>query len=368
LHGFEYRFPAVRGIQAGREFYVAMCPMGVIPRLFVPDESVAQPVERSQRVVNPARVPRLAQFLAANSGDYSFGAIVGCIDGPVSFDPVGVDADWDLGRLVFSMSTHLYLTDGQHRWRAIAEAVQLEPELEAEAVPVVLYVDEGVERRQQMFADLNMHAVRPTRSLGILYDHRDPLADLSRTLAERVSLFAGRTEFERTTISNRSGKVFTLSAIYSATGALLDKSGGDPITAPDRDTALQFWSTLAEELPGWTEVVNGSLKPWQLRAQYVHGHGVVLQALGIAGRALIREREDWEALLREGRLATIDWARSNTALWEGRALSGGRVSKASRHVALTTALMKTQLGLSLSAREVELEAEARAVQDEGGAA
>jgi len=368
MHGFEYRFPAVRGIQAGREFYVAMCPMGLVPRLFVPDESVAQPVDRSQRVLNPARVPRLAQFLAANSGDYSFGAIVGCIDGPVSFDSVGVDTDWDLGRLVFSMSTHLYLTDGQHRWRAIAEAVQLEPGLETEAVPVVLYVDEGVERRQQMFADLNMHAIRPTRSLGILYDHRDPLADLSRALAEAVPLFAGRTEFEKTTISNRSGKVFTLSAIYAATGALLNNSGGEPIATPERDTAQRFWSTLTEVLPGWTDVVEGSLKPAELRAGYVHGHGVVLQALGSAGRALLAQEQDWEARLREGALASINWARSNADLWEGRALSDGRVSKASRHVALTAALIKTQLGLSLSAREVELEAEARAVQDEGEAA
>ena len=29
-----YGFDAIRGVQAGREFYVAMCPMKIIPKLF----------------------------------------------------------------------------------------------------------------------------------------------------------------------------------------------------------------------------------------------------------------------------------------------------------------------------------------------
>ena len=30
-----YGFDAIRGVQAGREFYVAMCPLNIIPKLFV---------------------------------------------------------------------------------------------------------------------------------------------------------------------------------------------------------------------------------------------------------------------------------------------------------------------------------------------
>ena len=30
-----YSFDAIRGVQAGREFYVAMCPLKTIPKLFI---------------------------------------------------------------------------------------------------------------------------------------------------------------------------------------------------------------------------------------------------------------------------------------------------------------------------------------------
>ncbi|TAG01836.1 MAG: DNA sulfur modification protein DndB, partial [Oscillatoriales cyanobacterium] len=31
---FEYILPAIRGIQAGREYYVSMCPVRFLPKLF----------------------------------------------------------------------------------------------------------------------------------------------------------------------------------------------------------------------------------------------------------------------------------------------------------------------------------------------
>ena len=30
-----YGFDAIRGVQAGHEFYVAMCPLKIIPKLFI---------------------------------------------------------------------------------------------------------------------------------------------------------------------------------------------------------------------------------------------------------------------------------------------------------------------------------------------
>ena len=233
MQGFEFQFPAVRGVQAGREFYVAMCPLAVIPKLFASDESSRRAHDRGQRLLNKGRVPKLARFLLENPGDYAFSAITACIDGSADFEPIGENLDWELGRLKVPVSANLLITDGQHRWRAICEALRQEPSLANETVPVVLYLDEGLERRQQIFADLNMHGVRPTRSLGILYDHRDPLAGMARILADEVPLFAGRTEVEKTTISNRSANLFTLSAIYQATAALLGKREGDAVQESD---------------------------------------------------------------------------------------------------------------------------------------
>lgn len=366
MKGCELTFPVVRGVQAGREYYVAMCPLGALARVFVPDESAAEAVDRAQRVLNRGRVPRLARFLARNPEDYTFAPITACVDGDVTFDPVGSEEAWQFGRLIVSLTADLLVTDGQHRWRAIRQALEMEPSLADETIPVVFYVDQGLERRQQMFADLNMHAVRPTRSLGILYEHRDPVAELARNVAEGAPIFRGRTEVEKTTISNRSSNLFTLSAIYQATAGLLGKREGDSVDAEDEDLAIRFWSCMGELLPGWSDLLRGEMRPWELRSQYVHGHGVVLQALGAAGYDLIEEDVEWEERLRKSNLPTMDWSRSNVAIWEGRALSNGRISKALKHVQLTTSLVKQKLELPLSKTERELEDELKMIRDELG--
>ena len=78
-------------------------------------------------------------------------------------------------------------------------------------VPVLFFIDKGLQRSQQMFADLNKHAVRPSDSLSTLYDHRDPGSELARFVAMSVEGFKGMTEMEKSSISNRSVKLFTLS-------------------------------------------------------------------------------------------------------------------------------------------------------------
>jgi DNA sulfur modification protein DndB len=54
-------------------------------------------------------------------------------------------------------------------------------------------------------------------------------------------------------------------------------------------------------------------------------------------------------------LRDIDWSRSNARLWDGRAMIGGRVSKASHNVTLTTNLVKQKLGLELGPEEKRVE-------------
>jgi DNA sulfur modification protein DndB len=57
------------------------------------------------------------------------------------------------------------------------------------------------------------------------------------------------------------------------------------------------------------------------------------------------------------RLASLDWSRGNTKLWEDRAMSTGRLSKRSVNVILTGNAIKKHLGLPLSAEEEELAAD-----------
>jgi len=353
---FSYTFPALRGIQAGREYFLAMCPLRLIPKIFLFDEGEIPAELRAQRVLNRARVPDIARYISENPKEYVFSSIAASIDGRIRFESVGVNgADADNGKLVVPMAAKFIINDGQHRRAAIEEALKEHPELGDETISVVFFVDNGLKRSQQMFADLNKHAIRPTKSIGILYDHRDPLSQLARKLLSEVEVFRGLTETEKTTISNRSIKLFTLSSIFQGTRALLNKPKHARITAQEQSLAVEFWTEVAKYVPEWSLAKARKVSSAELRRDFIHAHGLALHALGILGCALVSsEPRRWKDRLKG--LSKIDWARSNTKLWEGRAMIGGHVSKAHNNVILTASALKKTLGMSLGPEEQRVEA------------
>jgi len=358
MEAFNYQFTALRGIQAGREYYVVMCPLKLIPKIFLFDEEEIPAELRAQRVLNRARVPEIARYMLSNPNEYVFSSITASIDGEVRFEPREPrGAERNVGTLTVPMTARFLINDGQHRRAAIEEALKASPHMGDETVSVVFFVDAGLERSQQMFADLNKHAVRPTKSIGILYDKRDPLAQAAYTLSQRVPVFRGLTEIEKTTISNRSPKLFTLSAIYQATHALLQLNRGVVIPKPDQALAYDFWAALGETIPEWRLIINRQVSAAQLRSEYVHAHGVALHAIGIAGHSLVIDYpEDWRSRLAP--LAELNWLRTNRE-WEGRAMYHGKMSKAGLSVNLTANLIKQAMGLKLSAEEATLEQEVK---------
>jgi len=353
--GFTYSFPAIRGIQAGREYYVAMFPLELVPQLLC-FEDASLPVEvRAQRKLNKSRVPQLRDYILDNPENYVFSSLTASVDGQVHFESyAGNGVEKALGTLTLPMDARLLINDGQHRMAAIHAALKKNPSLGKETISVVLFVDAGLRSSQQMFADLNRYSVRPTKSLSVLYDHRDPVAKLARDLTQKVSIFKGMTETAKTSISNRSRELFTLSSIYQATKRLLDKKQGDDVGEGERQLVIEFWKTVGKNMPDWKAAAGGRASPAELRRNYVHAHGVALQAIAIAGAALIANHpKTWHGRL--AKLKQVDWTRENAQLWEGRALVGGRLSKAYNNVILTANVLKRMLGLSLSPSEKKVE-------------
>ncbi|WNG52261.1 DNA sulfur modification protein DndB [Archangium minus] len=351
---FGYVFPAIRGLQAHREYYVSMCPLRLIPRIFLFNEDELIPELRAQRVLNKGRIPEMARYILDNRDSYTFSALTASIDGDVRFEPLGDTGDAQkLGSLQVSMHARFIINDGQHRRAAIEAAIRENPDLADETIAVVFFLDTGLERCQQMFADLNRHAIRPSTSLGVLYDHREDGAKVVKHSVLKLPLYRDLTEMERSTLSARSRKLFTLSALYTATRALLGRME-DRSDEERRELAISFWDEAAKLFPEWQQVLDQKLSAAEVRRDLLHTHGVVLQALGRVGNALLREQpQAWKKSLKK--LSRLDWSRSNAQLWEGRALVGGRVSKASTHVTLTTNRIKAHLGLSLTPEEQRIE-------------
>lgn len=349
-----YTFPAIRGVQARREYYVSMCPLHVIPKLFVFNEEQLIPEHRAQRVLNKTRLPEIAKYIVGNSGNYTFSAITASIDADVKFEPVGAERQVKrMGLLHIPMSAKFILNDGQHRRAAIEMALKEKPELADETIAVVFFHDVGLERCQQMFSDLNRHVIRPSKSISILYDHRDNLSILAKTVALKSAAFKDMVDMERSTLPLKSKKLFTLSSIYRATSVLL--AGVHRNSLEDyTDLAVSFWEEVGNQFPDWQNVRDEKTSAENLRREYIHSHALALQAIGKAGNLLLSDGEiGWRQSLKG--LMKIDWSRSNAALWEGRAIIGGRISKGSNNIALVTNTVKKSLGLKLSADEQKIE-------------
>lgn len=347
---FGYVFPVVRGIQARREYYTSMCPLRLIPKIFLFDDEEMPPELRAQRTLNKARVPEIAHYVLDNPDDYVFSALTASIDSQVKFEPLGSSGESSrVGLLHVPMDAKFIVNDGQHRRAAIENAIRENPDLGDESIAVVFFLDLGLERCQQMFADLNRHAIRPNKSIGVLYDHRDDKAKLARLIVLKSEFFRDIVELERSTLSRRSRRLFTLSAIYSATTELLEK-----VEVSDRNEAAaiaaSFWTEVSKCFPEWKLVRERKMAAGEVREQFIHSHGIVLQAIGRVGNALLLEsKSDWRKRL--SGLQKINWSRSNRTLWEGRAMVGGHVHKGSQNLVLTVNVIKKAMGLSLGAEE-----------------
>ncbi len=347
-NAFELIFPAIRGVQAGREFYVSMCHLRLLPKLFEFEAADLGPEHRAQRQLNRQRVPEIARYIVENPKDYVFSAITASVDGDLDFQPDTQDAD--VGRLRIPMESRFVINDGQHRRAAVEAALKERPDLGSESISVVLFHDRGLARCQQMFADLNRYAIRPSPSLSVLYDGRDPKARLSKLIVDQLPEIRDLVDLERSSLSRGSKQLFTLSALTNATSALLDNRGpGDDEPA----IVVAFWQEVYKQLAEWQTVRRGEETAGSFRATYIHGHAVALHALGRLGNALLHHHQDsWRD--RIVGLASIDWRR-DAPMWNGRAVTGGSVQNSRHNVLLTTNAIKAKLGLALGPEEQRVE-------------
>ena len=355
MRPFEYVLPAVRGTQAGRDCYVTMCPFALVPKLFPVDDIELAPELRAQRTLNAARVPAISRYLKSRAKSYVLSALTASVDAKLRFEPADANNDQAApGTLFVPMAARFLLHDGVHRAAAIAAVLRDHPSLGNESISLLLFLDPGLKRAEQIFTDLKSNEAHAGRSSSILHDHADEMARLTRAVVARVPLFASHTEMHRTKISNRSLKLFTLSGIYQGTRLFLANSAGMPYSARLR-LATDFWSAVIEQIPDWQRAARGEVAPAELRKSCIHSHALALAALGRAGRALIEKHpKNWPAKLR--RLRSLDWSRSNVPLWEGRAMIAGRLSKATTCVVLTANAIKMHLRLPLDSDESQTEA------------
>ncbi len=334
-----------------------MCPLNILSKLFIFNEDELPPEHRAQRILNKARIPEMATYIVNNPKDYVFSSLTASIDGDFEFSAINAEFDDKIGNLKVSMDSRLLINDGQHRRAAIEEAIKAVPELEDETISVVLFIDEGLKRSQQIFADLNKHAVNVSKSIGILYDSRDPIAMITKSLLEENNYLKHFTDKENPSLSKFSPKLFTLSSINETNKKLLNKlNTNDPKVI---NFVKEFWDVLCENMKEWQFVFNKETSAAHFRTDYISSNGVVLEALGLVGNHLYKNNPyDWKKIL--SNIKHIDWHRTNLDDWQNRVIGPtGRIVKSATYVRLTNNLIKIKLGISLSKDEIKLENDCR---------
>ncbi len=345
---YSYRFPVVRGVQAGKQYYIAMVPLKMLERLFPNDDEFVLPEYRAQRRLNESRIPEIRKYILDNRTSYVFSALASSIDGEYKFISIGNE---DVGILEISMDSKFLINDGQHRKAAILAALEEDPSLGNETISVVFYEDTGLARSQQMFTDLNKHAVKTSNSISELYDSRDQLAVATRNTINSISFLNEYVDKERDNLGKFSSALFTLNTIYNANKRILRRSICD-------DSFLIFikdyWQAVINNMVPWQELQNKTISKKELREQYIATQAVVIQAFGRVGAYLYDNRE-YQPQEVMSQLSTINWKR-NAEEWRLRVIrNNGRMINNADAIVLAGNVIKDHIGLPLTEDEKKAE-------------
>lgn len=291
------KLPVIGGKMGGIDYFVTtMQVKDVCERLHFAEEEYEEdtPVEeRYQRKLNRSRV-KAAMVPYLNGDGHFFPPLVACLDDK-AFEQHHDDGK--VTHITLSPEAICPIADGQHRKLAFDMALSDgNEELAQEYVGVVFVTGMDTADKQQLFSDLNRNAKLPPKAIGILFDHRDNLAVISRMVADAGALH-GRVNLEGNVLSKKSGNQFiTLSVIYEVVKSfvLVDPNAkkGKEITKPQwatkspEDIAAHISdvmeNTILLNLPAW-DVLRDSKShelPTEIRKQYICYSSLGWQAIG----------------------------------------------------------------------------------------
>ena len=119
-------------------------------------------------------------------------------------------------------------------------------------------------------------------------DDRGEWMTVTQQTIDQVAIFTGRVDMTKTALSNRSRNLFTFSAIHQANQQLLADHKQQSVE--DRVAiAVQFWNTVAANMPDWQAAYDEEILPADYRREFVCAHGIALAGLARVGRSLLAQ-------------------------------------------------------------------------------
>lgn len=345
---FSYRFPAVKGVQAKKDYYITMIPLKYLVKILPEPGEYLPPEYRAQRRINEQRIPGMKSYVIENRDSYIFSSLTASIDGEFHFEEMGID---NVGCLHISMDAKILINDGQHRRAAIAQALLEDDSLGEETISVVFYEDRGLKQSQQMFSDLNMNAQKSSNSINTCYETRDALAVATKNIVSENAFLSKYTDFEKDNLGKNSSKLFTLYIIYRVNKKILCKT---EISEADELFLKKFWKAIVSNIPEWGELERKEITKKDLREEYITTLGVTLLSFSRIGIWIYNnDFDNIEKYIQ--RFNDIDWQRSNS-LWQDRMIrSNGKIINNETAIYLIGNAIKQEIGMPLTKEEEKRE-------------
>jgi DNA sulfur modification protein DndB len=306
-----------------------------------------------------SRTEDIVKYLLASDNRFLGALIVATWGGAPEFktlrmeDPENVLAGVDRGFGVLTLdgSHQFFALDGQHRVKAIKDAIKQRPELGAEDICVLLVshydTPDGREKTQRLFTNINRNAKKTTNAEDIALDVDDGFAVVTRRLLTEhdwlrrqgvVRVFvkqptdAGQFTLATNTVPRTDPAAWTtivvLHSILGSLGFDLHPSMIDKSVRPSVEVLATAYSTLSERLEDlaracgdvWKAMDDASSAA-EVRApkgEESSGHAfmrpVVQKAVASTVHSLIlKERLTWDDAL--VRLARLRWRLGDEAPW-----------------------------------------------------
>jgi DNA sulfur modification protein DndB len=297
------------------------------------------------------RTEDIMRYLLESEHRFLGSLIVAAWGGMPQYTPLQMEAadgllmglDQGFGVLTFDGTHSFFALDGQHRLRAIKDAVSRDPDLGSEDICVLLVLHndnkDGRERTQRLFTNINRNAKSTTSAENIALDVDDAYAIVTRQLLTnhpflsedgRVRVFSrapsddGTFRLATKTIPKTDNRAWTsITVLYELVKALafdVDASVADHTTRPNDQVLAMTYQAVVSRIDRLLDAcgdigsrLEKSNNAKQLRIPKAEGgeshpmmRPLVQQAVArVSSELVAAERLTWDEALTE--LSTLSW-------------------------------------------------------------
>jgi len=236
------------------------------------------------------------------------------------------------GYAVLPSNVELYVTDGQHRIKAIEKAVKERPELLKDSATVLVVQEDDIDQIHQDFADCAKNKPIP-QTLLATFDVSDALSKLTRDISKDLVIFTGRIDKISQKLSEKDSEyLFTMNQLRLGIAELLFGSSQKTVIESRKnqnrehlksllEQAKYFYLEFAKYNDGWSLMLipksqTTNLDFSKLRKERIDFNSVGLQLVSRVGHFILFENnfnEDQRNFLIKT-LADLGYKRT-TSLW-----------------------------------------------------